>query len=200
LAAATSGWVAIGSTTIAAAVGSWGRWATISTAIRGSRGSAESTAVAWTATTSELSEVTVGTSATATATGASASTAAAKSGTLTGNVLEECGNFLVGFLQKLNEVPDNSSVATVEECSRDTSVTGTTCTTDSVHVVIDIRWKIVVDNVLNVRDIQTSCRDSGGDEDWATSISEHLKSTLTLTLGAVTVDGGCREVLVDQEV
>lgn len=41
---------------------------------------------------------------------------------------------------------------------------------------------------------------SGGDEDWATAISEHLKSTLTLTLGAITMNGGSREVLVDEEV
>jgi hypothetical protein len=47
---------------------------------------------------------------------------------------------------------------------------------------------------------QTSSCYSGGNEDRAATVSEHLKSTFTLALGAVTVDGRCRKVLVDQEV
>tara|TARA_R110002060_G_scaffold1649_1_gene3155 strand:- start:168 stop:350 length:183 start_codon:yes stop_codon:yes gene_type:complete len=54
---------------------------------------------------------------------------------------------LVGLLQKINEVTDNTSVATVEECGRDTRVTSTTSTTDTMDIIIDISWEIVVYDV-----------------------------------------------------
>lgn len=47
--------------------------------------------------------------------------------------------------------------------------------------------------------IHTSCN-SSSDEDWATTISEHLKGTFTLTLSTITVNGGSREVLVNEEI
>jgi hypothetical protein len=107
---------------------------------------------------------------------------------------------LVGLLEKLKKITDNTSVATVEEGSGDTSVTCTTSTTDSVNVVINIGWKIVIDNVDNVRDIQTSGCNGCSNKDWASTVSEHLQSTLTLALSTISVNGCGREVLVDQEV
>ena len=40
----------------------------------------------------------------------------------------------------------------------------------------------------------------GGNQDWAATVTEHLEGTLTLALSAVSVNGGGREVLVDQEI
>jgi hypothetical protein len=54
--------------------------------------------------------------------------------------------------------------------------------------------------VGDVGDIQTTSRYSSGDKNRASSVTEHLQSALTLTLGAVTVDRGGRKVLVDEEV
>lgn len=69
-----------------------------------------------------------------------------------------------------------------------------------MDVVVNVGGEVVVDDVLDVGDIETTGGDSGGDEDRGTSRAEHLKSTLTLALGAVTVNGGGREALVDEEV
>lgn len=46
----------------------------------------------------------------------------------------------------------------------------------------------------------TSSSDRSSYKDGAFARSEHLQSPLTLTLRTITVDGGCRKALVDQEV
>jgi hypothetical protein len=124
---------------------------------------------------------------------------------------------LVGLLQKINEITDNTTVTTVEECSRDTRISSTSSTTDSVNVIVNVSWEVVVDDVSDfgilalrfqigikgihtIRDVQASSSDSSGYQDWASSITKHLKRSLTFTLGTITVNGGGREVLVDEEV
>jgi hypothetical protein len=61
---------------------------------------------------------------------------------------------LVGLLQEINEITDNASVATVEECGRDTRVTSTTSTTNSMNVIINVGWEIIVDNMCNIGDVE----------------------------------------------
>ena len=46
--------------------------------------------------------------------------------------------------------------------------------------------------------IRTSGSDSSGNEDRSTPAAEHLKSSLSLTLGAIAVNGGRWESLVDE--
>jgi hypothetical protein len=106
----------------------------------------------------------------------------------------------VGLLEELKQVTDDTTVATVEEGSGDTGVTSTTGTTDTVDVVVNVSGQIVVDDVGHVGDIETTSSNSSGNQDGATTVTEELQSTLTLTLGAVTVNGGSRETLVDEEV
>jgi hypothetical protein len=143
----------------------------------------------------------VASSSSTTATTTAAATATATEATaLTSDGLEESGNLLVGLLKKLEKVTNDTSIAAVEESSGDTSVSGTSSTTDTVNVVIDVGGEIVVDNVLDVGDIETTGCDSSGNEDGATSRAEHLESTFTLALGTVTVNRGSREALVDEEV
>jgi hypothetical protein len=106
----------------------------------------------------------------------------------------------MGLLEELEQVTDNTAVATVEEGSGDTGVTSTTGTTDTVDVVVNVGGQIVVDDVGHVGDIETTGSNSSGNQDGATAVTEELQSTLTLALGAVTVNGGSGETLVDEEV
>jgi hypothetical protein len=62
---------------------------------------------------------------------------------------------LVGLLQEVNEITNNTTVAAVEESSRDTGVTSATCTADSVNIVIDVGWKIIVDDMSDIWYVQT---------------------------------------------
>ena len=152
-------------------------------------------------TATELTEITVGTASASTTTATRATaTSTTETSSFTSNVLEESWDFLIGLLEELNEIANDTTVATVEEGSGDTGVTSTSSTTDAVNVVIDISWKIVVDDVSNVWNIKATSSNSGSDQDWAATVAEHLESTLTLALGAVTVNGGGWEVLVDQEI
>ncbi len=209
--AAWSGWVTIAATSVGwSTAESWGTttisWsATICSLWRSISTTAATVSWSWWATeaaTAKLTEITVGSAAagTAAATRGATATATTKASTLTSNILEEGWNLLVGLLEKLKEVTDDTTVATVEERSGDTSVTGTSSTTNAVNVVIDISWEIVVDDMGDVWNIKTTSSNSGSDQDWAASVAEHLESTLTLALCAVTMNGGGWKVLVDQEI
>lgn len=69
-----------------------------------------------------------------------------------------------------------------------------------MHIVINVGRQVVVHNVRDVRDIETTSGDSSGNKNGATAVAEHVERTLTLTLGAVTVNRSGGEALVDQEV
>jgi hypothetical protein len=169
--ATTAGWVAIASAAIAtgpaisrgaSVSSSWGR-ASESTAIRGGRGSAISTTkAAASSTTAELSEIAIGCSSTASTSSRSSTatgTTSTESRTLTSNILEEGRDLLVGLLQEIDQITNNTSVATVEECCRDTCVTSTTSTTNSVNVVIDVGWEIIVDDVGDIGNVKTALKE-----------------------------------------
>lgn len=148
-------------------------------------------------TTAHAAHVTSGIGATATASTTAATTITAS---LTGNVLQEGRDLLVRLLQEVNQVAHDTAVSTVEESGGHTGIAGTTGTTDTVDIVIDVGGQIVVDDVSDVGDIETTGRDSSRNQDGAAAVPEVLESTLTLALGAVTVDGRGGEVLVDEEI
>ena len=116
------------------------------------------------------------------------------------NCLKPIRDLLVCLTQELDEITDNVLVTAVEERSGDTNVTRTTRTTDTVHIVVDIRGEIVVDDVGDVGNVETSSCDSGRNEDGGTSRSEGLQCHLTFALGAVTVDGCSGHTVTEQKV
>jgi hypothetical protein len=66
-----------------------------------------------------------------------------------------------------------------------------------MDIVIDISGKIVVDNMGDIGNIQTTCSNSSRDQNGETSRAEHLKGTLTLTLSTISMDGSGWEVLIN---
>lgn len=193
-----TGWVAVATTAHAAtthAEATTGR-AAVATATAAHH----ATTVGRTLTAAVGTDILHGRRTTPTTAATATTTATTKSRALTSNGLEEAGNLLVGLLEKVDEFANDTTVATVEEGGGDTSVSGTSSTTDTVDVVVDVGGQVVVDDVLNIGDIQTSSSDSSGHKDWAASSTEHLQSTLTLALGTITVDGGRWEALVDEVI
>lgn len=69
-----------------------------------------------------------------------------------------------------------------------------------MDVVINVSRQVIVDNVCDIGDIETTGSNGSGNEDGAASISEEFQGTLTFTLGTITVNGGGREVLVNEEI
>ncbi|KAF3062751.1 hypothetical protein CFAM422_010726 [Trichoderma lentiforme] len=165
-------------------------------------GVAEAAAAAATteAATAKLAEIAVGIATATTARARATTTTAAAEGGLTSDSLKEGRDLLVGLLEKVNELADNTTVAAVEEGGSNTSVSSTAGTTNSVDVIIDISGKVVVDDVGDVGNIKTTSSNSSSHQDGAASVAEELESTLTLTLSPVSVNGGGREALVDEEV
>lgn len=188
--AAIAATIAAAATTAAAAIAV----VAVSAAPVVARGAAATTGIFAVVTASVL-----GGAATATTT-ATAAGSTATVGRLAGQGLEPAGDLLVGLLEELEQVADNTLVATVQESGSDTSVTSTTGTTDSVDIVVNVSGQVVADDVGDVGDIQTTSSDGSGNHDRAASRTEHVEGTLTLALGAVSVDRGGREVLAQQEV
>lgn len=192
--------VAAATTTTAAAIAGGGSTTPAAAAAAVARvlwGATEATAAT---TKVALTNITACVGSTATATAASTTATAATEGRLTSDSLEEGRNLLVSLLQKVNKLAHDTPVSTVEERSRDTRVTSTTGTTDTVNIIVDVGGKVVVHNVGDVGNIKTTSSDGSCDQNGAAAVSEHLESTLTLTLGAVTVNGCGGELLVDEEV
>lgn len=174
--------------------------AAVAAGVRGTTKAASAAAAkATAATAAELAEVTVGTLTTATS-ATRAATAATTVRGLASDRLQEGRDLLVGLLQELNKVSDHAAVATVEERSGNTSVSSTTRATDAVDVVINVGGEVVVDDVGDIGNIQTTGSNSSSDQDGAATVAEELEGALTLTLSAVTVNGSCGEALVDEEV
>lgn len=69
-----------------------------------------------------------------------------------------------------------------------------------MHIVVNVGGQIVVHDVRDVGNIETTSSDSSCNKNGATAVAEHVKRALTLTLGAVTMDRRGWEALVDEEV
>ncbi len=159
-AAARAAWVAVATSVAAAAAHAASRSTIASTTAHAAATTisthAHASAVSRTLATTIGTHILHGSRATATtASAATTSTASAKAGTFASDALQECGNLLVGFLQKIQKITDDTPIAAVEEGCRHTSVSGTASTTDTMDVIVNVGWQIVVDDMLDVRDIQT---------------------------------------------
>jgi hypothetical protein len=107
---------------------------------------------------------------------------------------------LVGLTKKLDEITNDVFVAPIEEGGADTSVSGTSCAANAMNIVIDVRRKVIVDDVGNIGNIQATCSNRSSDQDGRPPSAEGLECHLTLALATVTVDRRCRKVMAHQEI
>jgi hypothetical protein len=154
-AAAAAATVGTASRRSVAASGSAAVTTSVST-LRSTAPASTSSAKATAGTTTHTTDVASSSIATTTASTATATAAAAtEARALTSDALEEGGDFLVGLLEQLEEITDDTAVATVEEGGCDTGVSGTTSTTDTMNVIVNVGGQIVVDDVSDIINIQT---------------------------------------------
>jgi hypothetical protein len=107
---------------------------------------------------------------------------------------------LVGFLEQFDQVSTDAAVTSVVESGRDTSVTGSTSSTDSMGVFGNVGRQVVQDDVLDVGNVQTSGGDGSSDQDGCSTGLELLQSPFSFSLGSVTVNGGSVQASVTQKV
>ena len=121
---------------------------------------------------------------TATAATASASAASAKSR----HLAEPLGALLVVLLEQLAKFTGDVAVLLVDEGKGGTSVTSTTGTANPVDVVVNVARKVVVDNLRDVGDVQTTTSNIGGTHDGSVAALEAAEGILALPLGLVAVN------------
>mmetsp|Transcript_136282 Transcript_136282/g.436070 ORF Transcript_136282/g.436070 Transcript_136282/m.436070 type:complete len:217 (-) Transcript_136282:671-1321(-) len=74
-------------------------------------------------------------------------------------------------------------------------LTSAPCSTDAVHVVLDIAWRVVVDDEGDTLDVQTARSDICGNENLDFTLLEAVQSCLTFALVFVAMDGRARHPL-----
>jgi len=79
-------------------------------------------------------------------------------------------HLLVCFLHDLDELACVTPVISRHERQWCAWTTGPTCSADTVHVLLDVVWKVKVDNVCHVFYIETSRSDISGDKNPDNSI------------------------------
>ena len=57
----------------------------------------------------------------------------------------------MGFFQEVKQVSNNATIATIEECRRETGVSSTTSSANTMNIVVDIGWEIVIDHMGNLK-------------------------------------------------
>jgi hypothetical protein len=98
-------------------------------------------------------------------------------------LLKEVGNVLLGLDQDLAEVFAQVLIAVVVEGGGLTLVANTRGPTDAMHILGDATvlggWEIVVDDMLDIGDIETTSSDTGSYKNGATASSERAPSTVS---------------------
>jgi hypothetical protein len=76
--------------------------------------------------------------------------------------------------------------------------------TDTMSVLFNTailrRWEVVVDDMHNIMNVETTGRDASSNQDGVLSQTERPDTVLTLPLGTIAVDRHTRKVLVEQEI
>lgn len=76
--------------------------------------------------------------------------------------------------------------------------------TDTMSILFNTtvlrRWEVVVDDMHNIMNVEATSRDACSDQDGILTQTERANTILTLTLGAIAMNGDAGEVLVEQKV
>lgn len=107
---------------------------------------------------------------------------------------------MLRLAKQLQELLANILVTAIKECSRNAGVTRTTGTTNAMYVVVNVGGKVIIDNMCNVRDVEATGGDGGGNHDRSATRAEGSEGQFTLALGTVSMDRGSGEVADHEEV
>jgi hypothetical protein len=104
------------------------------------------------------------------------------------NCLEPVGDFLVRLSEKFHKVTYNILISTIEEGCTNASIASAARTSNTMDVIIDVRRKIIVDDMGDVGNVETASGDCGGNHDGGTPCSEGVECHFTLTLSTIAMD------------
>ena len=87
----------------------------------------------------------------------------------------------------------------MHEADADACLVGASCTSAAVYVGIDIVWKVIVDDMCQIVDVETACRHVGGYQNLSESLTEMVHHEVALCLRQVAVKR-CSVISVVDEV
>merc|ERR1719215_2347199 len=108
--------------------------------------------------------------------------------TTTRDLQQLVGHGLVGLLQHLDEVPCMPGLVGGEERVGGSRGTSTASTANTVDVVLDRPWEVVIDDVLDILDVETTGGNISRDQNWRLALLEFLQHPIALLLLFVAVD------------
>ena len=114
-------------------------------------------------------------------------------------VLQLIGYVLVIVLQKLPQVVEYWLIRHCEESGSHAFVAGSSSTSNSVDIVHDVVWRVVINHMRYVIDVKTTSCHVGADQDVDLSLLETVESLLSLLLGLGSVESGHVEANLCQE-
>lgn len=91
-----------------------------------------------------------------------------------GDGLEPGRDFLIGLPQELNEVANDVLVTAIEERSAHTNIAGTSRSSNTVNIIINIAGEVIVDDMGDVGDIETTSSNSSGNHDGSLASPESV--------------------------
>ena len=95
---------------------------------------------------------------------------------------------LLSLLEYLNQFRSVLSVAVGEERVRGTGVGSTRCTPDTMHVIFNVVWEIVIDDAFHVADVQTTRCHVRRQHDGGFPRTELVQNPVAFVLRLITVD------------
>lgn len=90
-------------------------------------------------------------------------------------VLQPAWHLLIRLLHQLNERAGDAGVFVAEKGGGEASLAGAARAPDTVHVVVDVGGQVVVDDVADVRNVETASGDVCGHEDRSATGPEGAK-------------------------
>ena len=110
--------------------------------------------------------------------------------------MEPLINILITFLQYLDQMTSSSIVLWCEKRYRGSLLICSSSPPDSVHIVFNILWEIVIDNYSDILNIDSSACYISCYQHWDASILEFLHNFISPSLRFVSVDCIDRPILI----
>ena len=123
----------------------------------------------------------------------SSTTATTAPTTVTGHLVKPSGDLLVVFFKHFSKFSNDARVFLVNKGQCASGVSGTSGTTNTMDIVINVGGEIEVDDLSNIRNIQTTTGYVSGAHYWSVSTPERAKGFFTFPLGLISMNGTSRE-------
>jgi len=95
---------------------------------------------------------------------------------------------------KLLQFSEGTDIVSGDKVNGNTFSSESTATTDSVNVVLQVSWEVIIDDQGDLLDVNTTSKKISGDQNSAGTSSEFVQNEISFLHGNISVSGGDGEV------